>query len=137
MDFKATLGDRRFVLQPFRADFLGWMKNAELSISQGGYNTTMNVLETRTRAILAPNRQMTDQTRRADTLKRRGLVDVIDVETIAANAMARLILDALARPRPEHDLSLDGAQRTSDIIDSLLQQSYAEGIRPDLAWLHP
>ena len=100
MDFEATLADGRFVLQPFGADFLGWMKNAGLSISQGGYNTTMNVLETRTRAILAPNRQMNDQTRRADALQRRGLVDVIDVETIAADEMARLIKDGLARPRP-------------------------------------
>jgi predicted glycosyltransferase len=137
MDFEATLADGRFVLHPFGADFLGWLQNAELSISQGGYNTTMNALETRTRAILAPNRLMTDQTRRADALKRRGLVDVIDVETIAANEMARLIKDALARPRPEHELSLDGAQRTADTIDALLQQSNAEGTRTDLSWLHP
>jgi predicted glycosyltransferase len=121
--FAAIVGDERFLLRPFSGDFLGWMKRADLSISQGGYNTTMNVLEARTRAILAPNPLMSDQARRSHALNRRGLVDVIDIETTTVDELARLIKAALARPRPDHELSLDGAQRTSEIIDAILERS--------------
>src|SRR5262249_41594465 len=63
-----TLGEGPFCLRRFTTDFLQWMPAARLSISQGGCNTTMNVLETRTRAILAPNRRMQDQMLRARNL---------------------------------------------------------------------
>jgi predicted glycosyltransferase len=117
------------VVRGFSQDFLQWMQSADLSISQGGYNTTMNVLETRTRAILAPNRRMIDQTIRAGVMRERGLVDVIDMETITAEQLADRILEALARPRPKHDLSLDGARRTRDLIDVISAATQASSER--------
>lgn len=43
-----------FYLSRFTNNFLQWMQSAELSISQAGYNTCMNVLETGVKAILVP-----------------------------------------------------------------------------------
>jgi predicted glycosyltransferase len=114
-----TTRDGPFCLRRFASDFLQWMPAAELSISQGGYNTTMNVLETRTRAILAPNRRMSDQTLRARILAEREVLDVIDPETITADELADRILHGLARPVPQHDIALDGAERTVDVIEAL------------------
>ena len=114
-----TLGDGPFCLRRFTGDFLQWMPAARLSVSQGGYNTTMNVLETRTRAIVAPNRRMTDQTLRAQNLAERGLLDVIDPETITVEQLADRMMQGLARPLPEHCIALDGAGRTAELIDAL------------------
>jgi predicted glycosyltransferase len=114
-----TLRGGPFLLLRFSDEFLRWMQAADLSISQGGYNTTMNVLATRTRAILAPNRRMPDQQCRARLLEERNLVDVIDAETISVDQLADRILQALSRRRPEHTFALDGAERTCDIIEAL------------------
>ncbi|MFN7730408.1 MAG: amino acid adenylation domain-containing protein [Pirellula sp.] len=119
-----------FQLRRFGNDFLNWMRHSDLSISQAGYNTTMNVLETRTRAILAPNRVMTDQTKRARTLGERGLIDVIDIETITPEQLSSRILTAFSRQRPEHSIDTNGAQRTCDIIDSLLPANFDSACRP-------
>ncbi|MGQ0635972.1 MAG: glycosyltransferase family protein [Planctomycetaceae bacterium] len=114
-----TVRGGHFQLRRFSDEFLSWMHSADLSINQGGYNTTMNVLETRARAILAPNRRMVDQLSRARLLQERNLVDVIDAETISAGQLADRILHALSRPRPDHALALNGAERTCDLIDDL------------------
>jgi predicted glycosyltransferase len=114
-----TTQDGPFCLRRFTSEFLQWMPAADLSISQGGYNTTMNVLETRTRAILAPNRRMSDQTLRARVLAKLGVLDLIDPETITADELADRILQGLSRPVPQHDIALDGAERTVDVIEAL------------------
>ena len=45
----------RIRLKPFAVDFLEHLGRADLSLSHGGYNTTMNLLATRTRAAHRPN----------------------------------------------------------------------------------
>ncbi len=59
------VGRHSIRLLSFTPHFMDWMQAADLSISQAGYNTCTNLLETRTRAILVPNPQMPDQLRRA------------------------------------------------------------------------
>lgn len=114
-----SLLDGPFLLKRFSGDFLPWMQTAALSISQGGYNTTMNVLQTRTSAILAPNHRMTDQLCRSRLLAEQGLVDMIDPESISVDELADRIQSALSRPMPAHTFALDGAERTCDIITAL------------------
>jgi predicted glycosyltransferase len=101
-------------LSPFRDDFLNQIWNCALSISQGGYNTTMNILRSGCRGIVAPNPRMHDQVVRTELLARRGLLSRLDVEHATAADLARLIMDQLSRPRPCHSLMLDGAERTTD-----------------------
>ncbi|MAR12942.1 MAG: hypothetical protein CL681_23620 [Blastopirellula sp.] len=108
-----------FRLHRFSDDFLKAMSSAELSISQGGYNTTMNLLETRTRGILAPNRRTHDQVPRAQRLTELQIVDVIDPQTESAAGLADLIHARLSRPRSVHNIALDGAERTLEWIDQL------------------
>jgi predicted glycosyltransferase len=115
-----SLLDGPFLLKRFSGDFLSWMQRAVLSISQGGYNTTMNVLQTRTRAIFAPNCRMSDQIYRSQLLAEKGLVEIIDPQSISADELADLICSVLSRPVLDHNFDLDGAQRTCDIITALL-----------------
>lgn len=118
-DLEASIRDGPFRLHRFSDEFLSVMSTADLSISQGGYNTTMNVLQTRTRAILAPNYQMTDQRARSRLLSEKGLVALIDPAAISVHELAEHIQSALARPRPVHTFSMEGAEHTCDIITKL------------------
>lgn len=104
-------------LLPFALDFIDWMSAADLSISQAGYNTCANLLETRTRAVLVPNPQMPDQLRRARLFSERGLAVTIDPGKLTPQRLAAAIQAQLNSPTPEQFVRLDGAQRTRQILE--------------------
>lgn len=107
-------------LEPFTADFLPWMAGTDLSISQAGYNTCANVLETRARSILVPNPSMYDQPPRARRLAEQGLTRTLDSARLDVDGLATAILAALSGPAPVHDLDLDGARRTREALEQLV-----------------
>jgi predicted glycosyltransferase len=113
--------DGRIRLEPFSHDFLRWMAAAEVSISQAGYNTCTNVLETRVRAILVPNPATLDQVIRARRMAQLGLARTLDVQDLDSDRLAATILDALAAPRPVHDLDLQGAERTRALLEKMVE----------------
>jgi predicted glycosyltransferase len=111
------------------------MQSADLSISHAGYNTCTNVLETRTRSILVPNLQMSDQRGRARRFAERGLAATIDPAELTPQRLARAILDQLEAPKPQHDINLDGARITSQILERLcagdsIARETAENVSP-------
>lgn len=110
-----------FYLSKFTNDFLQWMQGAELSISQAGYNTCMNVLETGVKAILVPIPAKTDldQAPRAEKLSELGIADMIRSEELTLERMANAILERLESPRMKHNILLNGAERTEQLLSSL------------------
>jgi predicted glycosyltransferase len=104
-------------VEPFSCDFLPWLAEADLSISRAGYNTCANLLETRRRALLIPDPAMSDQPFRARRFDERGLAEVLDDP--GPERCAEAILRALARPEPDHDFALDGAERTRALVEAL------------------
>ena len=117
---KMCTGDA-FYLSRFTNNFLQWMQSAELSISQAGYNTCMNVLETGVKAILVPipaERDL-DQAPRAKKLSELGIADVIRSEELTLERMANAILERLESPLVEHNIVLNGAERTEQLLSSL------------------
>ncbi|MDE2798097.1 MAG: glycosyltransferase [Gemmatimonadota bacterium] len=110
-----------FFLSRFTNDFLQWMQGAELSISQAGYNTCMNVLETGVKAILVPisaERDL-DQAPRAKKLSELGIADMIRSEDLTLERMANAILERLESLPVEHNIVLNGAERTEQLLSSL------------------
>ena len=103
--------------EPFTPDFLTWMAGADLSISQAGYNTCANILETRARAIIVPNTAMSDQGPRARRLAERGLARVIPSGEITPDRLAAAMLDALAGRPAAHHVDLAGADKTRAQIE--------------------
>ncbi|MEO2036111.1 MAG: glycosyltransferase [Planctomycetaceae bacterium] len=118
-DLEESIRGGPFKLRRFSDNFLNVMSTADLSISQGGYNTTMNVLETRTQGILVPNRRTHDQAPRARQLADMGVVDCLDPAPESPLGLADLIHERLSLPRSAHDIALDGAEKTLLLIDSL------------------
>lgn len=108
-----------FHLQRFATDFLQWMQVADFSISRAGYNTCMNVLETRTQALLVPSQLSEDQIIRAQRLADMGLAEVLNPKDITPKRIAKAIQCGLTKPRVEHNISLDGAERTNAFVSNL------------------
>jgi predicted glycosyltransferase len=108
------------ILRPFSNDFEAWLGQADLSISRAGYNTTVALLAAGVRSIVVPATDVSDQAFRAQRMHALGLADTCADAELDAGRLARMIADALARPRPRHDIDLDGAHRTVILAEALV-----------------
>ena len=113
----AKLGLDTVIVRAFSGDFLQWLQSAALSVSCAGYNTCANLLQARSRAILIPKPEMSDQGARAQLFAERGLAALLAPAELTAETLAAEICRAVARPRPQHALRLDGAARTRELLE--------------------
>ncbi len=96
----------------FSDDFPAWLAAADLSISMGGYNTTMNLVAAGCRALVYPFGQNREQRMRASRLEKRGHLQLLADTDLVPNGLAEKITSLLATtPRPPA-VMLDGAART-------------------------
>jgi predicted glycosyltransferase len=105
-----------------RPDFIQLLRGAALSISQGGYNTMMETIATRTRAVVVPyaGGLETEQTLRAELLAKRGAFSVVDEKSLSPDAIARAAEEALDGPAPESmALDVGGARKSAELIGAL------------------
>ncbi|MBZ6076309.1 glycosyltransferase [Microvirga puerhi] len=106
-----------------RPDFRMLLASAELSISQAGYNTCVDLLRTSVRQILVPFEagRETEQRLRADRLQAMGLARVVPEEDITGAKIADAVRNSLAAPYPQPlSLGFDGARRSVAIVESLI-----------------
>jgi len=103
----------------FTPDLAAEMAASDLSVSRAGYNTCADLLLARVRAVVVPSPKMSDQRLRARRLAELGVVEALAPEDMAAETLADAMRRALARPRPEHAIALDGAQRTRAFLEDL------------------
>lgn len=107
----------------FRQDFPSLLKGAELSISQAGYNTVCDLLRAQCRSILVPFTAggETEQSVRATRLEALGLAIALPENGLDADILGRAVETAMSQPKPlAHTLNLNGAQRTAEVLRSLL-----------------
>ena len=111
------------VIEPSRPDFATLLANAVLSISQGGYNTVIETLAFADRAVIVPfaTERETEQTRRAELLAARGMVQVVPAHALDGARLAAAVERALAgrsiRSFPRCDT--DGARATVELLRGL------------------
>ncbi|MCY3684162.1 MAG: glycosyltransferase [Gemmatimonadetes bacterium] len=105
-----------FKIEMFTNDFIHWMKAADFSISRAGYNTCMNILETKTPALVVPSGLTNDQYLRGQTLSNLGLVEMIMAKDLRPHRIAESIERGVLSSHSVHDISMDGAKRTADIL---------------------
>ncbi len=102
-----------------RPDFALLLRNCALSISQAGYNTTIDVLRAGCRAIVVPFAagQESEQTTRARLLAKRGLLRLLAEEGLTAETLAFEVDRALGQPKPSRiDIDLEGAERSAHLL---------------------
>ncbi len=114
------------VIERARPDFPALLTRAALSISQGGYNTTVEVLGAGPPAVIVPfsGAGENEQALRASVLAKRGLITVVEEDGVDGPALARGIDVALsrhqAREEPPQIPALDGAAKTADHLARML-----------------
>jgi predicted glycosyltransferase len=117
-----TLRPDGVVIERFRTDFPDLLRRCALSISQGGYNTTLDILAARARAIIVPFAagRETEQALRAELLARRGALHVLSEAELSGATLAAAMARALAAPAPLTPmLQRDGAARTAGFLATL------------------
>ncbi len=99
-------------------------QNAEISISQCGYNTVMDVLKTHVPALLIPYAEgrENEQTKRALKLEKLGVVRVLAATTLTTDNLLREIDSLLLFGPKSIKLQMDGANKSSEIIFDLLEK---------------
>ncbi len=96
----ARAASRSVVVERARPDFPALLGRAHLSISQGGYNTVMEVLTAGLRAVVVPyaGGRESEQTLRAAALAERGALQVVGEGELSPALLAAAIDRALRRP---------------------------------------
>ncbi|MFL2783074.1 MAG: glycosyltransferase family protein [Rhodospirillales bacterium] len=115
--------EKGLVVERARPDFIGLLKNCRLSISQGGYNTLMETLATKANSISVPyaGGHETEQTLRTRLLAQRGLIRQIPEEDLNLEKLIIMINLSLEEPiNVKHNINISGAEKTADIISSLV-----------------
>jgi len=88
-------------------------------VSQGGYNTVMEILDCGARAVVVPfaGGNESEQTLRAHLLAERGRIEVVEESTLAPATLAAAVDRAVRGPAPPRDeINLDGAGNGAELL---------------------
>ncbi len=99
-----------------RADFRQLLAQTVLSVSQAGYNTVLDLLQTRPRMVLVPFAagDESEQTIRAQLLADKGLATVVPEAGLTPEKLAAAVDEALEAVRPEPPtVNFDGGVTTA------------------------
>jgi predicted glycosyltransferase len=111
-------------LERYSPDFLGFLRQADLSISMGGYNTVMNLLTAGVRSLIYPYTANDDQEQhiRARKLESLGVVELLHPEMLAPEVLAPKIAGMFAKMPVRLQVDMDGAANTVRILKSALSE---------------
>jgi len=101
------------------------LQSASLSISMGGYNTTMDVLASGVRAMMMScvNNGGMDQKKRLNKLAQMGIIELIKPEDLQPDRLLKNILENLNKNQPRTQIDLNGVEKTTAILSDLISHS--------------
>ncbi|KLK90035.1 glycosyl transferase family 28 [Microvirga vignae] len=123
-DFAALLDSApaHVTVERARPDFRTLLAQADLSISQAGYNTVVDLLRSGVRSVLVPFEagHETEQRLRAERLKVLGLAETVPEADLSPQHLTEAVRLSLSRaPLPPPRINLDGARQSVAIAESL------------------
>ncbi|MDA8012216.1 MAG: glycosyl transferase [Gammaproteobacteria bacterium] len=119
--------EKDIIIERSRADFRALLRRCAVSVSQAGYNTVLDLTESRCRAVLAPFARFgeTEQTRRAEIFARLGRAvllaenDLTPARLAAAiDRAAQLDMSGCAR------IKMDGARASARFIERQFRRTF-------------
>ncbi|WP_025897556.1 glycosyltransferase family protein [Sneathiella glossodoripedis] len=118
-ELRALSGDG-VIVERARKDFPTLLMNCALSISQGGYNTVMEILYAKCKAVIVPyaGGVETEQTLRAQLLADKGVLQIADEEGLDAVKLAAKVDLAYDGPPAQAEINVNGAQKTVELLKS-------------------
>ncbi|MBT6277577.1 MAG: hypothetical protein HOI95_26015 [Chromatiales bacterium] len=110
------------IVERVRSDFRELLGRAFLSVSQGGYNTVLDILDSGVRALIVAYHDESEQEQllRARILEARGFVHVIPNGELTQGLLGPAIERATREPTVQANIDLDGAQRTVELLATAL-----------------
>jgi predicted glycosyltransferase len=109
-------------IERFRRDFAGLLRGCRVSVSQAGYNTVLDILAARARAVLVPfaAERETEQPMRAERLMALGAAELVRESELTPANLAAAIERAAAREPPGLAIDTAGAIRSARLIAALV-----------------
>ncbi len=111
--------DSRITVKRFTSRFPAYLDAADLSVSLGGYNTTMNLLATDTYGLILPFAQNREQRMRTEKLEQLGVVGMLQAADLAPEVLASRMAAGLDRPAVPHCIDLDGGPASARFLEQL------------------
>lgn len=125
---QAIAQNENLTLRRYTPHLINYMAQADLSISLGGYNTTMNILQTGVRSLIFPEaaeEQAGEQTIRAKKLAEKGVLAVLSADDLQGDRLAQKIQTALQQQPIPHAFNLHGADHSAVRLKALLYSQLA------------
>jgi predicted glycosyltransferase len=106
------------VVERFRRDFVALLRRCHVSVSQAGYNTVLDILAARVRAVLVPfaAERETEQLIRAQHLAAQEAAIVVRESDLTSATLAAAIEYAASRHPHPIAIDTDGARRSASLI---------------------
>ena len=110
------------VVERYRPDFSQVLRRCRVSVSQAGYNTTLEVLAAGVAAVFVPFDEMleTEQALRAERLATRGVVEMVAHSELSPDRLAAAIERAVLRRPATLAVDTAGARRTALLISGAI-----------------
>ena len=106
------------IIEPARPDFSAMLKSCALSISRGGYNTTVETLWANAPSVIVPfatDREL-EQAFRAKLLAERDLITTVSEAELSRETLAVAVNAAFRAGRRDPNIDLSGAEFTADLL---------------------
>ncbi len=113
------------VMRRFTPHLIQYMQQADLSVSLGGYNTTMNILQTGVRSLVMPSlneHQADEQSIRAFKLAQLNIIGLLEPQDLEPAILAEKIISCLNRKTSSNNFNLSGAATTASKLQKLLNK---------------
>lgn len=119
------------VIERFCYNFVGLLRSCRVSVSQAGYNTVLDILSARARAVLVPfaAERETEQLTRAERLAALGAVELVRENELSPQSLATAIERAAAREPATIAIDTGGAAHTARLVAAMIRagEHRAEG----------
>lgn len=117
-------------IETYTPQLLEYMQTADISVSLGGYNTTMNILSTGVRAIIVPighEHVDKEQLHRTQKLEQLGIVNSIHPQDLSPLVLSEKIGDCLSKKTSNNSriFDLQGADNTANFLKRFLNSQTA------------
>ena len=106
-----------------RTDYLSLLRNCAVSVSRAGYNTIMDILIEKSKAVLVPfsTPQETEQLTRARLLAQQGLAQLVEENKMSPHVLAKAIDSAYAIELTSTlNLQVNGATKSAQLLKKLI-----------------
>jgi predicted glycosyltransferase len=119
-------------IERFVPDLCAEMSASAASISQGGYNTTLDILRAGVPALVVPfaDGSEDEQLKRARRLEARGAIRLLEQQEMDATRLAEGVRELLDFSPRRLRLDLDGARNTARIVETLVRAHHQKTNAP-------